>query len=182
MIIIHPEDHTTRMLTELYHGTDFQHMGAQASSVEIRHRLYHTLPQERIMLLGHGCPSGLYSRQNENSTSFDRLIISHHHAYALRRHGSNLIGIWCHAHQFARRERLHGLFSGMIITELSEAEEHGVPTTQDELNLENTRLFTCLRALLDAELPLRDIPGAIADMNPTHTPLTNFNYNNFFYL
>lgn len=182
MLIIHPEDHTTRMLTELYQGTDFQHLGVRASSVEIRHRLYHTHPQERIMLLGHGCPSGLYSRLNEDSAGFDRLIISHHHAYALRRHGPNLIGIWCHAHQFARRERLHGLFSGMIITELSEAEEHGVPTTQDELNLENTRLFTSLRALLDAELPLRDIPGAIADQNPTHTPLTDFNYNNFFYL
>lgn len=182
MLIIHPEDSTTRMLTELYRGKEFQLLNAQASSVEIRRQLYHSAPRQRILLLGHGCPQGLYSRQHEDSDSFDRLIVNHHHAYALRRHGANLIGIWCHAHQFARRERLHGLFSGMIISELSEAEEHGIPTTPEELAQENIRLFARLRALLDSEMPLCDIPRAIAGQNSTHTPLTDFNYNNFFYL
>ncbi|MBR3902163.1 MAG: hypothetical protein IKJ29_00720 [Akkermansia sp.] len=182
MIIIHPKDRTTTMLCALYQGIEARRITQDASSMEIRHTLNLSPGTERIMLLGHGCPDGLYSRTDDTVEYFDRLIISHHHAYPLRRHGSNLIGIWCHADQFARKERLHGLFSGMIITELNEAEEHGIATTQEELTRENELLFTRLRHLLDTDTPLREVPESIAMLDEVHSPLTRFNYANFHFI
>lgn len=182
MLVIHPADSTTSMLTALYSGQAYHLLDQQSGSHEIRTRIRLAPPHERIMILGHGCPRGLFSKNFDNASSYDRLIINHRHTYHLRRHGGNLIGIWCHARLFAEKERLHGLFSGMIISEPEEAQEYGLITTPQELDTVNTSLFTQLRALLDASTPLHQIPRLITQANNFHTPLADFNYNNFFYL
>lgn len=182
MLVIHPADSTTYMLAALYSGQAYRLLDQQTSSHEIRTRIRLSPPHERIMLLGHGCPQGLFSKTDDDAHAYDRLIINHRHAYHLRQHGSNLIGIWCHARLFAEKENLHGLFSGMIISELEEAQEYGLITTQQELDTVNTLLFTQLRALLDRETPLHQIPSRMTQANNFHTPLADFNYNNFFYL
>lgn len=180
MLIIHPQDSTTAMLAELYRGQDATVLTQHHSSTEIRHSIYHIPPGERILLLGHGSEKGLLSRSSPPPADFDRLIISRSHAYPLRRHGSNLIGIWCHANLFARQHGLSGLFSGMVITEMSEAEEYGIPTTREELDRENTRLFSTLRRLLDADTPLHLIPQLMPTLDTTLSPLTVFNYRSFY--
>ena len=79
-------------------------------------------------------------------------------------------------------EGLHGLFSGMIVSELSETLLYQVETTQEELDRENAKLVRRLRALFDARIPLSEIPKRMLAMNDVHSPLTTFNYNNFYYL
>ena len=117
MLVVHPKDITTSVLTSLYKGTDSKVVDQTASKREIEHMLHHCSPRERIMLLGHGSENGLFSRTDDNVPEFDRIIVGHPHAYHLRHHGPNIIGIWCHADKFARKEGLHGLFSGMIISD-----------------------------------------------------------------
>ena len=134
------------------------------------------------MLLGHGSYKGLFSRENDEQDVFDRLIIRHSHAYYLRKHGANIVAVWCNADLFARTERLHGLFTGMIISELSEALMYDVETTQEELDRENVKLVNRLRTLLDEGVSLRDIPQRMLELDDAHTPLTEFNYKNFHYL
>ena len=73
------------------------------------------------MLLGHGSDKGLSFRKDDSKDEFDKVIVSHAHAYHLRKHGRNSVAVWCNADQFACAEGLHGLFTGMIISELSEA-------------------------------------------------------------
>ena len=126
MLVVHPKDITTSVLTSLYKGTDSKVVDQTASKREIEHLLHHCPPHERIMLLGHGSDNGLFSRTDDNVLEFDRIIVGHSHAYYLRHHGANMIGIWCHADKFARKEGLHGLFSGMIISDKKEAEEYGI--------------------------------------------------------
>ena len=46
------------------------------------------------------------------------------------------IGIWCKADQFAKDYKLHGLFSGMIISEMYEAIKEHITTTQEEIDRE----------------------------------------------
>lgn len=92
------------------------------------------------------------------------------------------MALWCNADLFARKEGLHGLFSGMIISELNEALVYEVPTTQSELDEENVKLARRLRTLLDESIPLSDIPQRMFELNDTHTPLTDFNYSHFYYL
>lgn len=182
MLVVHPKDITTSVLTSLYKGTDSKVVDQTLSKREIEHLLHHCPSHERIMLLGHGSDNGLFSRTDENLPEFDRIIVGHSQAYHLRRHGANIIGIWCHADKFARKEGLHGLFSGMIISDKEEAEEHGIITLQHHIKEANEIMFARLRKLLDDGVPLHEIPERMKALNDKPSWLTNFNYENFYYL
>ena len=131
MLVIHPTDRTTKMLSILYEGLGARLIETGCSNKEMGYLLRHTSPSERIMLLGHGSDKGLFFRKNDEEEGFDGIIVGHPQAYYLRKHCGGIIGIWCHDMEFAKKEGLHGLFSGMIISEMSEAEEYGVATDKD---------------------------------------------------
>ena len=182
MLVIHPEDKTTSMLKGLYEGAECTVVSKPLSRRDMRRLLRETAPHERILLLGHGSAYGLFHREDSSSAQFDSLIISPSHTYPLRKHGANLVGIWCHAADFARRERLTGLYSGMIISELEEAQQYHVNTTQEELDRENVKLAARLRYLLDSKVPLGYIPGLLPRLDDVKSELTTFNYRNFIYV
>ena len=182
MLVIHPTDSTTTFLSALYKGTAVKVVDQSVSKREIEHLLHHSPRHERIMLLGHGSDNGLFSRTDDTIPEFDRIIVGHPHAYHLRKHDSNLIGIWCHADKFARKEGLHGLFSGMIISDKYEAEEYGIITLQHHIEEANEVMFARLRKLLDDGVPLHEIPERMKAVNDKPSWLTNFNYENFYYL
>lgn len=54
MLVIHPKDKTTAMLSALYDGLEAQVVADCRSTKEMGHLLHHVSTQERIMLLGHG--------------------------------------------------------------------------------------------------------------------------------
>ena len=182
MLVIHPKDKTTTMPSVLYEGLQAQAVDECRSTKEMGHLLHHVSTQERIMLLGHGSDKGLFFRKDDSKDEFDKVIVSHAHAYHLRKHGGNIVAVWCNADQFARAEGLHGLFTGMIVSELSEALLYQVETTQEELDRENVKLAMRLKSLLDARIPLSEIPKRMLAMDDVHSPLTTFNYRNFHYL
>lgn len=182
MLVIHPKDKTTAMLSALYDGLEAQVVADCRSTKEMGHLLHHVSTQERIMLLGHGSGKGLFYRVDDSKEGFDKIIVGHPHTYHLRKHGGNIVAVWCNADQFARAEGLHGLFTGMIVSELSEALLYQVETTQEELDRENVKMARRLRSLLDARIPLSEIPKRILAMDDVHSPLTTFNYRNFHYL
>lgn len=70
----------------------------------------------------------------------------------------------------------------MIISEMSEAELYGIPTTSEELSNENIKLAKNLRKLLNEDIPWYEIPEKMLSLDDSHTPLTEFNYHSFFYL
>ena len=182
MLVIHPKDKTTAMLSALYDGLEAQVVIDYRTTKEMGHLLHHVSTQERIMLLGHGSDKGLFFREDDSKEGFDKVIVGHPHAYHLRKHEGNIVAVWCNADQFARAEGLHGLFTGMIVSELSEALLYQVETTQEELDRENMKLAMRLRSLLDARIPLSEIPKLMLAMDDVHSPLTTFNYNNFYYI
>lgn len=182
MLVIHPTDITTAVLSCLYNGTESRVIDQRMSKREIEHILHHCPQRERMMLLGHGSDKGLFSRTDDRIPEFDRIIVGHSHAYHLRRHNGNIIGIWCHADKFARKEGLHGLFSGMIISDKKEAEEYGIITLQNHIDGVNEVMFARLRGLLDEGIPLHEIPERMKKLNDRLSWLTNFNYGNFYYL
>ena len=182
MIVIHPKDWTTAMLSTLYEGLEVQVIDGDCSTKEMNRLLHHVSPQERIMVLGHGSDKGLFFRHDDSKEVFDRIIVGHPHAYHLRRHGGNIVAVWCNADRFAKAEGLHGLFTGMIVSELSEALLYEVETTQEELDCENVKLAQRLRTLLDEGIPLSEIPRRMQSMDDVHSPLSTFNYGNFYYL
>src|SRR5574344_1584914 len=158
MLVVHPKDRTTAMLQLLYEGQEVHMIDQSFSKKDICHVLNRTSIYERIMLLGHGSDKGLFSRANDEEDVFNRLMIYHAHARYLRKHVGNMIGMWCNADLFAKAEGLHGLFTGMIITEMSEALIYEIDTNQEELDRENLKLAWRLRSLLDENIPLSDVP------------------------
>ena len=182
MLVIHPKDKTTAMLSALYDGLEAQVVTDYRTTKEMGHLLRHVSTQERIMLLGHGSDKGLFYRKDDSKNEFDKIIVGHSHRYHLHNHGSNIVAVWCNADQFARAEGLHGLFSGMIVSELSESLLYQVETTQEELDRENVKLAMRLRSLLDARIPLSEIPKRMLAMDDVHSSLTTFNYKNFYYI
>lgn len=182
MLVIHPEDRTTDMLTALYEGLEHTRIAHNCGSNRMNRILYHTPKAERIMLLGHGSDKGLFFRKNDEEENFDRAVVGHPQAHHLRQHGGNLIGIWCHAVDFARTEGLHGLFSGMIISEMSEAEEYGIITTKQYMDKSNEIMFARLRRLLDDGTPMHEIPARMRTLNDERSWLAMFNYESFYYL
>ena len=182
MLVVHPKDRTTSVLSTLYEGMDANMVSSNCSNKKMEHLLHNVSTQERIMLLGHGSDKGLFYRGDDTKDEFDKIIVGHPHSFHLRKHGGNLIGIWCHADKFARAEGLHGLFSGMIISEKQEAEEYGITATKQEILKSNTIMFEHLRCLLDEDIPLCEMPQRIKDMDDKKTPLSVFNYHNFHYI
>lgn len=182
MLVIHPTDRTTEMLSILYEGFEAKLIESDCSNKEMGHLLRHTSPSERIMLLGHGSDKGLFYRDDDTKDEFDKIIVGHPHAFHLRNHGSNIIGIWCHAVEFAKKEGLHGLFSGMIISEMSEAEKYGVTTDKESMDRTNRIMFTQLRRLLDDGTPLHEIPECLRALDTTQSELSRFNYERFYFM
>ena len=97
MLVIHPKDKTTAMLSALYEGLGARVVDDNRSAKEMRHLLHHVSTQERIMLLGHGYDKGLFYRADDSKDEFDKVIVSHAHAYYLKKHGGNIVDVWCNA-------------------------------------------------------------------------------------
>ena len=81
-----------------------------------------------------------------------------------------------------KEEGLHGLFSGMIISEMGEAEADGVETDEESMDWTNRIMFTQLRKLLDDGIPLHEIPKRLKTFNTIQSDLSRFNYERFYYM
>ena len=97
MLVIHPKDKTTAMLSALYEGLEAKVVADFRSRKEMGHLLHHVSTQERIMLLGHGSDKGLFYRSDDSKDEFDKIIVGHPHRYHLHNHGSNIVAVWCNA-------------------------------------------------------------------------------------
>jgi len=176
-LIIHPKDHTTAFASALYEGwADADVHNEKLTSKEVNHLFHHCSLATQIILLGHGSDKGLYYREDSHS-----VMVGHAHKHWLKnRH--NIIGIFCNADLFAKTEGLHGLFAGMIISEMSEAVQYGIETSEEELTLENIKFIKRLRQLFDESCLLHEIPDRMLALDDIHSELTKFNYANLFYL
>ncbi len=130
-----------------------------------------------IMMLGHGTEYGLFSKPNRKGV-FERCLVYHRHVSFLR--GKTCIGIWCHADKFADKYKLHGLFSGMIISELQEAIENKIPATKEEIDVEMEKFTLRLKYCIE-NYALEEVPQRMLEMDDVKSALTRFNYGNLFY-
>ena len=183
-LVIHPNDPSTQFLRRFYNvdSPDFTVMDERNSNSEIRNAL-NSDEFQRVMMLGHGYEYGLLSPQCYGSTRmFERDIISPQHVEFLRR--LECIGIWCNANIFADRYDLHGLFSGMVISELSEAQDwHILVADENEVLTHREQwaddLSVCLR---DNWTSLSQVPESMLQRMPQHpSHLEEFNYESVYW-
>ena len=176
MTVIHANDPTTKVLSLLYEQR--KDISARITELCTNGNIQRAIRgDDTIMMLGHGNQYGLFSMPNKNG-EYKRFLITDRHVQFLR--DKTCIGIWCHANKFAERYGLHGLFSGMIISEPQEVIDYNIPATKEEIDTEmekfTRRLNNCIDRFGLAETSIR-----MRDLDDVKSELTIFNYNNLYY-
>lgn len=149
-LVIHPQDPTTDFLKPIYQALpDTTVVTGGVFKDEIIDLI---LQHDRVIMLGHGTPSGLLAVGRFPGDPPPWNIIDYSMVPYLRR--TENIFIWCHANKFVERYNLRGLYSGMFISEVGEAEYCEVEATQNQVDISNY-LFSYLlgsQLLIDPDL------------------------------
>lgn len=176
MTVIHANDPTTKVLSLLYQQREDVRtlITERNTSSDVQSAIR---ADDVIMMLGHGNEYGLFSKPDKKG-DYRRFLITDRHVQFLR--DKTCIGIWCYANKFAEKYKLHGLFSGMIISELQEAIDMGVPATRDEIDREMEKFTIRLKDCMDT-YGLEQIPLRMKESDDVQSALTKFNYGNLYY-
>jgi hypothetical protein len=127
-LIVHPQDSSTSFLDIVYSPVENKTVITGGIT---KKELYEQIEQhDRIMMMGHGSPFGLFSvGRFKNSGGY---IIDHSVVPLLKSKKDNVF-IWCNADRFVNEYRLKGFYSGMFISEVGEAIYCGLPGTPQDV-------------------------------------------------
>ena len=185
LIVIHPNDPSTAFLKILYdYHSPFNPLliDETTSTSKIRQILTAKALKDRpVLMLGHGYSGGMFAPQKVGGEidQFYRKIINPRLVQFLRER--TCIGIWCHAKMFAERYGLHGLFSGMIISDKDEANNYCMDEfTQKEIEMYNVDFAGALEYCLET-YDLREIPHKMSGFKSVQNRLEEFNFSNLHY-
>ena len=129
-LVIHPDDRSTDFLSDIYKGLENYTLVTQSDNKEELIAMIRS--HDYVFMLGHGCGNGLLG-----VGKFPGLAVDDSFASALKEKGINLCGVWCHADDFFNFHGLSGFYTGMIISEVSEANFMRVKANQDEVTDSN---------------------------------------------
>jgi hypothetical protein len=139
-LIIHPKDSSTDFLIPIYMNLksfpDFDDVTIVRGGMNKDEVDKLITEHDRIMMMGHGSPGGLFSVGQFESQGF---IINHTTVPLLQ--DKECIFIWCNADRFVEANNLKGLYSGMFISEVGEAHYCGLPGTPQETVTESNDYF-----------------------------------------
>ena len=170
MIVVHPSDPSTRMLSLIYEGIDnVTFFDSYQQRDEILSAIAAAPKDEPVLLLGHGGPNGLYDMRYG-------LLIRDGDAEILRDR-PNLVGIWCYASSYAYRHGLKGFFSGMFISEAPEAWVNEVEASAEEIDEKAWDFAGRFGELLRSGKPLGEAAAELMDPRHRDSDLTRFNYD-----
>ena len=178
-LIIHPEDRTTSFLKVIYENIPDKTVITGGMNKEKVKELIAS--HDRVMMMGHGCPSGLFSMGRFFGT-YGSLVIDASMVEELKKK-DNSVFIWCNADQFVNRYNLKGFYTGMFISEVMEAAYCGLPgTDQEDVDQSNFGFCEIAAKYINEEIEtaynsIRMEYSAIADENP----VALYNYNRLYH-
>ena len=125
VLVIHPDDRSTDFLKPSYSDLD-------ATVLTQRDEFYNLAEtmkrHNRIIMMGHGSPNGLFMPQiegveeGENGELFEYSDYSINDTYADILREKRTVCVWCNADKYVVPNDLHGFYTGMVISELCEAD------------------------------------------------------------
>lgn len=145
ILVVHPDDRTTDFLTPSYQG-----MGATiVTKPREMFNLKETMRNhDRIIMMGHGSPSGIFMPGIIGAEVTKDGKLETYHEYSINASfvpvlkTKPIVAVWCNADQFVLRHDLHGFYTGMVISELQEANYCSVHGCSQEQLDESDTLFT----------------------------------------
>ena len=170
-LIIHPDDRSTDFLKPIYENINATVITGGVSKHDVLKMIHEN---DRIMMMGHGSPWGLFSiGQFPGSNGY---VIDNEMVYALLQKKENIF-IWCNADKFVKRHELKGFYSGMFISEVGEAMVCGLPDTPQEVVDESNDSFAQWLGEV-ANLSVRDAYKHISSkykLLAENNPVANYN-------
>jgi hypothetical protein len=138
-LVIHPKDESTDFLKPIYENIENKTVvtgGRRGEKSRMTKNEVHELikTHDRVIMLGHGCPYGLFSIGKFES---DYGLIIDHDTVELLKEKTDNIYIWCNADEFVNRYELKGFYSGMFVSEVGESNYCGVPSKQKVVDESN---------------------------------------------
>jgi hypothetical protein len=139
-LIIHPQDSSTDFLIPIYMNLksfpDFNDVTIIRGGVTKEEVDEQIKQHDRILMMGHGSPHGLFAIGQFGAIG---MIIGPATVPLLQ--DKECIFIWCNADRFVETHNLKGLYSGMFISEVSEANYCGLPGTPQDIVTESNDFF-----------------------------------------
>lgn len=178
MIIIHINNNTSdaAILSKIYEDIDNITLCYNKNEEYIKQILKAT-GEEPVMLLGHGTPYGLLN------TESDGFAVSEKHIKWLK--NRPVIGIFCYASEFANKYDLHGFFTSMFISNISEAiiMKQSYQGITDKIISEQNILFcNRIHKLITDNISLDQWPSILLNQADLSLPFVKFNYEALFYI
>lgn len=131
-LVIHPKDSSTTFLSDIYSGLpDVTMFTGGLSRLDLQK---HISNHSRVILCGHGSPSGLFGVgqfPSSNGLIIDKTMMSS------LRNKPNTLYIWCNADVFVRRHGLSGFYTGMFLSQMSECLWFRVKCSEEDINESN---------------------------------------------
>ena len=175
-LVIHPKDRSTDFLTPIYDSlNEAKVVKGNKNMGQIINELEH---HDRTLMMGHGCPSGLFSVGQFNTGVY---VIGSWCVDILLKKENNVY-IWCNADKFVERYKLKGLYSGMFISEVSEANFCGLRDVTQDMVDESNDFFAVLLgqyidyAKEDIYILIKESYGKLAKSNP----VAKYNWNRLY--
>lgn len=130
-------DPSTDFLKIIYSGKGYDEITGRIDQQDLLEEIRR---HDRVFMLGHGGPSGLFGPGYVMSNEL------YGRELAKKQDG---LYIWCHAVEYAHKNKLNGLVSGMFISEVGEAAHEGIKATQAEIDASNNAFSRAVRQYLD---------------------------------
>ena len=155
-LIIHPSDTSTAFLKPIYEGienkTVITHGKKRSEIIELIES------HDRVMMMGHGSPSGLFG------IGFNRLFVIDNGLVEHLNKKDNNVFIWCNADRFVNRFGLKGFYTGMFISEVGEAYYCVLPNIpQNVVDESNNQFANWVGELFTSKKPLNEVYSNIVD-------------------
>lgn len=165
-LVIHPDDRSTDFLKPIYENINATVITGGVSKYDVLKMIHEN---DRVIMMGHGSPSGLFGvgKFLDNGG----YIIDESMVQALSKTQNNIY-VWCNADKFVEKHKLKGFYSGMFISEVGEAYYCGLPgTTQETINESNNLFAKWLgkainKPLYDTYFDIVNKYGELAQTNP----------------
>jgi hypothetical protein len=118
-LVIHPKDKSTDFLKPIYAGLD--DVTLVTGGLNQQELIQAIQTHDQVMMMGHGSPSGLFPvGRFPIEKQYGGYVVGSNLVEALSQKDNNIF-IWCNADQFVNRHGLKGFYSGMFVSETSEA-------------------------------------------------------------
>ena len=177
-LVLHPDDRSTDFLKPIYANIKRKTVIVKDTSRDVLLALIRSY--DMIIMLGHGSSSGLF---NVSGIGKGVMVIGESIVEELR--GKQLIAIWCNCDKFIERHDLNALYSGMFISEVSEARYCGVQGDQAMVDESNSTFAVLLGNMLsetsmDLEKTFDMVLESYEELGEVNT-VAKYNSDRFYY-